>query len=590
MKKILFTGIVLIFNLYLPCFSQNTDHPEAPAAKPTFSNGTYFYALKGKPVMNRFNIKSSNPVTVTVSGLPTGMVFNKGRNLVEGSVAVPGVYKYKVKAVNGDGSDSLTITLDVRDALQSETPPMGWMTWNVFMCNYNETVLKQIADALVSSGMKDAGYTYLMIDDCWPAQTRDANGLIQPSKTKFPSGMKAFADYVHSKGLKLGIYSDAAPSTCGGYLGSYGYEQKDADQFASWGIDFVKYDYCGAPSNATEANKRYAAMRTAMNNTGRSMTFNVCEWGQLTPWQWSPKIGGNMWRISFDGRDSWDHGQYDNGHCGVIQILNIMNGLEYYSGPNAWNDADMLMTGLYGKGPASSANGANGMTLTEYQSQFSLWCLFSAPLFTSFDIRKIDANTKTILLNSEVLAIDQDILGQQASRIKKETNYAIYAKDLADGSKAVGLLNLSGTQTMNITVNWSDLFISGNQTIRDVWKKQNVGNSATGFTASVKPHEIILLRITPSMVSVQDGTKLPVYFQAYLNENKIYYSYSLPEKQPVRLELIGINGSLISVQEDSGADFNDVKGEMNCQDLKPGMYILRLVSRNGTPVQKLVKY
>jgi alpha-galactosidase len=589
MKGNILIRIVFFVSFCLQGFSQNDiQSEEFRGAKPVFSNGSYFYAVKGKPVMNRFNIKSATPLTISVSGLPQGMVYNKIRNLVEGSVAVSGIYKYKVKAINTDGSDSLTVTLDVRNELQSETPPMGWMTWNIFTSNYNETILKQIADAMVSSGMRDAGFNYLIIDDCWPAQTRDANGLIQPSKTKFPSGMKSLADYVHSKGLKLGIYSDAAPTTCGGYLGSYGYEQNDANQFASWGIDFVKYDYCGAPSNAGEANKRYAAMRHAIENTGRLMTYNVCEWGQLTPWSWSPKIEGNMWRMSFDGRDTWDHGQYNSAHCGVIQVLNLMPGLEYYSGPNAWNDPDMLMTGLYGTGQSSSANGANGMSLTEYQSQFSLWCLFSAPLFTSFDIRKINADTKKILLNTEAIAIDQDGLGQQASRIKKEANYEIYAKDLADGSKAVGMLNLS-TQTVSITANWADLYISGNHTIRDVWKKQNVGSSAVSFTASVKSHETILLRITPSAVSVKDESKPPVNFQASIYDNKIYYSYSLFEKEPIKLELIGINGSLISVYEDSNQYFTDVKGEMDCQDLKQGIYLLRLVSRNGTSVQKLVK-
>lgn len=577
------------------CFLHDTIRSQTPVttplAKPTFQNGSYFYALKGKRIMNRFNIKSTTPVTVKVSKLPAGMTYNNTRNLVEGSIANSGIYKYIVKATNSDGSDSLTITLDVRDSLQAATPPMGWLTWNVFGGNINETKLKQIADAMVSSGMRDAGYKYLVIDDYWPAASRDANGFIQPDPAKFPSGMKAFADYVHKKGLRLGIYSDAAPTTCGGALGSYGYEQKDANQFAAWGVDFVKYDYCNAPSNVAEATKRYKAMRTAMNNTGRPMTYNVCEWGRLTPWLWAPdKAEGNMWRISWDGRDTWDHGQFDNGHCGVIQVLNVMPGLEYYAGPNAWNDPDMLMAGLYGKGESSSANGAKGMTLAEYQSQFSLWCLFAAPLCTSFDIRNIDQNTKNILLNPEAIAIDQDLLGQQASRIKKEANYEIYARDLADGSKAVGLLNLSGSQTINITVNWKDLYISGQHTIRDVWKKQNVGISATEFTSSVAPHQTIFLRITPAMVSVEEEKQSPAFFQAYIAHDKIVYSYTLSEQQPAKLELIGMNGAILSNLENLNQQVGTTWGEMNCQTLKPGVYILRFTSGKQMQVQKLVKY
>jgi len=567
--------LIGLFVLNIACTGYSQDLPSA--AKPVFQNGTYFYALKGKSVMNRFNIKSSSQLTVSVSNLPPGMSFNSSRNLIQGSVPAAGIYKYKVKASNSDGSDSLTITLDVRDSLLSPTPPMSWMTWNIFTCNYNEAVLRQIADAMVSSGMKNAGYNYLVIDDCWTASSRDANGYIQVDAGKFPSGMKALADYVHSKGLKLGIYSDAAPSTCGGYLGSYGNEQKDADKFAAWGIDFVKYDYCGAPSVTAEATKRYTAMRTAINKTNRPMLFNVCEWGQLTPWTWSPKIEGNMWRMTFDARDKWDDGPYSNSRCGVIQVLNIMPGLEYYSGPNAWNDPDML------------AAGSSNMTLTEDQSQFSLFCLFSSPLTTSFDVRNMNQNTKNILFNTEAIAINQDILGQQASRIVTGSNYSIYAKDMADGSKAVGLLNL-GTQTMNITVNWTDLFITGNHTVRDVWKKQDVGNSSTGFTTSVSSHQTVLLRIRPAAVAVEEHPGGPDSFYATIQNNILSYSYNLYRPQPVKLELIGASGAIISYLADSHPTTGTVQKELNCEDLAPGVYILRLSSESGVQAKKLVKY
>jgi len=466
---------------------------------PKIENGNYFFAMTNTPIMTRFNVNSFYPYKVTVTSLPKGLTYNGIRNLVSGTIARPGKYTYQLKAKNKFGVDSISITLDVRDTLDAPTPPMGWNTWNVFGGNIDEVKLKGIADAMVSSGMKDAGYTYLIIDDLWAAATRDSNGLLQPDSLKFPNGMKALADYMHSAGLKLGIYSDAALKTCGGSLGSFGYEVKDANQFAAWGIDMLKYDYCGAPSDMAVAAARYQSMGDALKKADRKMLFNICEWGQLKPWLWASAAGGHTWRTTWDSRDIWDHGAYNGGHCGVIQGLDRQNGLEYYAGPNRWNDPDMVMAGLYGKGKSSSNAGARGMSDLEYQSQFSLWCLLAAPIQTSFDVTKINDATKNILTNPEAIAVDQDVLGQQATRIQKSIDTEMYVKDLSDGSVAVGLLNRNHAVTQTVSLKWSEIFLSGRCTVRDLWSHLDLDTNDKGITLSVAPHETRLLKITPSL-------------------------------------------------------------------------------------------
>lgn len=557
---------------------------------PTIANAKYFYAKTGNPIMTRFNIKTFNPATITVTGLPAGLTYNATQNLVSGSISTPGIYTYTLKATNADGTDESIITLDVRTALDAPTPPMGWNSWNVYGGTINETKLKAIADGLVSSGMRDAGYTYLIIDDLWAAATRDGNGLLQPDATKFPSGMKALADYMHSLGIKLGIYSDAAATTCAGSLGSYGNEVKDANQFAAWGIDMLKYDYCNAPGDATTSAARYLTMSNALKNSGRKILFNICEWGSTGPEKWAAASGGHTWRNTWDSRDIWNHGSYDGGHCGVIQGLDIQNGLEYYAGPNMWNDPDMVMAGLYGKGLSSSDAGANGMTDLEYQSQFSLWCLLAAPIQTSFDVTKINAATKAILTNAEAIAIDQDLLGQQASKISKSTDTEIYVKDLADGSVAVGLLNRNNTTTQNITVSWSDIYVSGTCTIRDLWSKSNVGTSSTGYTVSVAPHETKLLKIIPANASATPKvTTIKNTFNAYLMDRKLNVEYQLIENHNVvKIDVLDITGSVVLNLENVLKNAGKYQSSFDTSWLSSGMYICRINSNEQQQTKKLI--
>ena len=380
------------------------------------------------------------------------------------------------------------------------TPPMGFMTWNFFAENIDEQKVKSVADALVSSGLKDAGYNYIFIDDCWQGGRDNRNNII-PDAKKFPSGIKALADYVHSKGLKLGIYSDAAPLTCAGYTASLGFEEQDAKTFASWGIDYLKYDYCGAPADWQTAIARYEKMANALKKSGRDIAFGICEWGMRQPWLWAKKAGGQLWRTTGDVRDKWKsigakslddlHGAYG---FGILDIVNENAPLHAYASPNGWNDPDMLVVGLYGKKGPSGDLGGVGCTDVEYQSQMSLWCLMAAPLMISCDVRNMNEATKNILLNRDIIAIDQDALGKQAERKINNDTWQVFVKPLSNGDVALGILNVSDkTQTANI--NLAELGIAGKTKSFDVWGKTTAKISNT-IKVSVAAHETKVYRIS----------------------------------------------------------------------------------------------
>jgi len=378
----------------------------------------------------------------------------------------------------------------------ARTPPMGWMTWNMFGGRINGQLIREMADAMVESGMAAAGYEYLIIDDLWQGE-RNSSGELQPDSIKFPGGIKALADYVHAKGLKLGIYSDAAEKTCAGATASYGYEEIDAQTWAEWGIDYLKYDYCGAPAPADSAFIRYKKMGDALKATGRPILFAICEWGVRKPWSWANRAGGHIWRMSWDIRDTWDHNQFDAGHAGIMNILDRMSGLESHAGPGHWNDPDMLVIGLKGRGESSNANGASGCTQIEYQSQMSLWCLLAAPLIASCDLRKMDAETKNIFTNREAIAINQDPLGKQAVRIIKDGNIEVWTRQLINNELAVGVLN-RGDAAREIKLNWSDLNVYDIQKVRDLWLHEQLGIVTGSFKVKVRSHEVRLLVFWPN--------------------------------------------------------------------------------------------
>jgi alpha-galactosidase len=364
----------------------------------------------------------------------------------------------------------------------AKTPPMGWNSWNKFACNVSEALIKEMADAMVSSGMKDAGYEYIVIDDCWQV-SRDENGDIVPDPKRFPSGMKALADYVHSKGLKFGIYSDAGTKTCQGRPGSKGYEQKDARQYAEWGVDYLKYDWCN--TGGMDTRKAYTTMSQALRNAGRPIVFSLCEWGGTKPWLWASGIG-HLWRTTGDIQDCWDC-KRPWGGMGVVQIIDLQTELFPYAGPGHWNDPDMLEVG----------NGK--MTTAEYRAHFSFWCLLAAPLMAGNDLRNMTQETKDILMNKEVIAVDQDPLGIQGRKVYDGGAIEIWMKPLSGAARAVILLN-RGSEKAPMTVTWEQIGLAPGMEakIRNLWTKSDYATNDKGlFTTLVDPHDVVMLRVQP---------------------------------------------------------------------------------------------
>jgi alpha-galactosidase len=363
------------------------------------------------------------------------------------------------------------------------TPPMGWNSWNKFACDNNEQTVRDAADAMASSGMRDAGYQYVVIDDCWQT-ARDANGFIIADAKKFPSGIKALADYVHSRGLKFGIYSDAGRLTCGGRPASQGHEYQDAITYARWGVDYLKYDWCNTGDrNAQEA---YAVMADALRSSGRDIVFSMCEWGTAKPWLWA-KNTGNLWRTTGDIFDSFSvkDPKRDWAHT-LVEIVDLNEPLWPYAGPGHWNDADMLEVG----------NG--GMTPAEYRSHFSLWAMMASPLMAGNDVAHMDETTRSILLNRDVIAIDQDKLGVQGRRVWKDGDSEVWVKPLSGGARALLLFNRADAPaTIRATADQLGWPAAVRARVRDLWTHKDIGRWSGAIEATVEPHGVAMYRIAP---------------------------------------------------------------------------------------------
>jgi alpha-galactosidase len=371
------------------------------------------------------------------------------------------------------------------------TPPMGWNSWNKFGNAINEELIRQTADAMVSSGMKAAGYEYINIDDTWEGE-RDSRGFIQPDTQKFPSGMKALADYVHSKGLKLGIYSDAGAKTCGGKPASRGHEYQDARMYAQWGIDYLKYDWCGCDD--LKAEGAYMTMRDALYAAGRPMVFSICEWGNNNPWEWGGEAG-NLWRTTGDICPCFDcKTEHDTWYSwGVLQILDMQEGLRKHAGPGHWNDPDMLEVG-------------NGMTVNEDRAHFSMWCMLAAPLISGNDLQNMSKETSEILMNKAVIAVDQDKLGIEGFRYSTDGVLEVWFKPLVGGNWAMCVLN-RGANSQPVTFNWKketvtdDLskrearFDTATYKVRDLWTKKGLGTTREILNAVVPGHDVLMVRL-----------------------------------------------------------------------------------------------
>jgi alpha-galactosidase len=361
------------------------------------------------------------------------------------------------------------------------TPPMGWNSWNKFACDVSETLIKSVADAMATNGMRDAGYQYVIIDDCWQVG-RDADGNIIADPQRFPSGIKSLADYIHSKGLKFGIYSCAGTNTCAGRPGGLFHEVQDAKSYAAWGVDYLKYDWCNHADETSE--HAYPRMRDALLQSGRPIVFSICEWGQGRPWLWGAQVG-NLWRTTSDIQNCWDC-RRDWGGMGFTHIIDLQVGLESFAGPGHWNDPDMLEVG----------NGV--LTSIESKAHFSLWCILAAPLIAGNDVVNMDPETKKILTNKELIAVDQDPLGKEGTRVSKQGDAEVWARQLADGNRAVVLFNRGETAT-EITVTWEELGYPGRlrAQVRDLWAAKKLGKFKGQFTATVEPHGVVAVKVMP---------------------------------------------------------------------------------------------
>lgn len=363
------------------------------------------------------------------------------------------------------------------------TPPMGWNSWNAFECEgVNETVIREMADAMVEKGLKDVGYEYIVIDDCWQIG-RDDNGYIIVDKEKFPSGIKALADYVHAKGLKFGIYSDAGTMTCARRPGSKGYEFKDAETYAKWGVDYLKYDWCF--TEGQDAKQSYKFMRDALYKAGRPIVFSMCEWGENKPWEWAKDVG-HLWRTTLDiDMNGRFDGNVNGNLFGWSDLVDMQVGLEKYAGPGHWNDPDMLAVG-------------NNMPINEARAHFTMWAMLAAPLMAGNDLRTMSFSDQEILTNKELIAINQDALGKQGFKIKDYGNFEVWQKPLSNGEIAICLFNRE-IKNKKYEVDWSKLQIkkfSGKYSVKNLWQNKVIGTTDINYKIEVPARDVVVFRLT----------------------------------------------------------------------------------------------
>lgn len=363
-----------------------------------------------------------------------------------------------------------------------QTPPMGWNSWNFFECErVNEQVIMNMADAMVSTGMNELGYKYIVIDDCWQI-ARDNEGVIIVDSVKFPSGIKHLADYIHAKGLKFGIYSDAGTHTCGGRPGSKFFEEIDAQTYANWGVDYLKYDWCNTEDQDPVGS--YTLMRDALYKADRPIVFSICDWGYSKPWLWADTVG-HLWRTTLDITDRWDGNRWGN-QLGWVEILEKQNGLEQYAGPGKWNDPDMLEVGN------------PGLSINEARAHFTMWCILAAPLICGNDLNNMSPEIKEILMQKDLISINQDPLGQQGFKIIDEGNFEIWQKPLANGEIAICLLNLESREK-EFHLKWKELKIKnfeGLYQVKNIWRSQVLEDSEHDMKVIIPARDVVVYKLS----------------------------------------------------------------------------------------------
>lgn len=456
--------------------------------EPKINGARVFGARTGKPFMFTIAATGSRPMSFDALNLPKGLSIDRKTGIITGRATEKGDYHVMLIAENMKGKAESELIVKIGDRI-TLTPPLGWNSWNCWGLAVDEAKVIASAKVYKEKGLMNHGWNYINIDDGWEyfkdqEPKRDPWGYIN-TNSKFKD-MKALGDSIHSMGLKFGIYSSPGPLTCGNYAGSYQWEQQDAFSYAYWGVDYLKYDWCsyeniaGKDTSIEMYMKPYYVMRNALDKVDRDIVYSLCQYGMGKVWEWGNKVGGNLWRTTEDITDTWESMK----EIGFNQVSN-----QTFAGPGHWNDPDMLVVGWVGWGPNLHPS---RLTPDEQYSHISLWSLLSAPLLIGCDLTRLDAFTLNLLTNDEVLAIDQDPLGYQAKRVIKDKDIQIWVKDLADGSKAIGLFNL-GEKTSKYTLDLSKIGLVGFKSIHDLWRQKDLGNFTGKFSTVIPSHGVILI-------------------------------------------------------------------------------------------------
>jgi alpha-galactosidase len=457
----------------------HTDPPEPRIHGPRVTGAT-----PGRPFLFLIPATGEGPLSFAAKGLPEGLALDANTGIISGALKQAGETEVALTVSGPKGSDAGKLTIVGGENKLAQTPPMGWNSWNVWARAVDDAKVRAAADAMVSSGLAAHGFQYINIDDAWEG-ARAANGEILPNE-KFPD-MKALADYVHSKGLRFGIYSSPGPLTCADYTGSYEHEQQDANTYAAWGVDYLKYDLCSYRDIARVAEldvlkKPYFVMREALDRCGRDIVYSLCQYGRGDVWQWGEEVGGNLWRTTGDIGDTWKS---------VSTIGFAQTGKEAFAGPGHWNDPDMLVVGKVGWGPSIAPT---KLTPNEQLTHITLWCMLAAPLLIGCDLEQMDDFTRALLTNGEVLDIDQDPLGSAGARRAQDGLSEIWTRPLHDGTTAVALFNRAPLKRP-VTVKWADVGLQGRQPVRDLWQWKDMPPTEEALTIEVPGHGAVLLKV-----------------------------------------------------------------------------------------------
>ena len=502
LKLIAFTFALIYFN---PVVAQEEILTPAPGPGPRINGPLVYGCRPGHPFLYRIPCQGNRPITFSVKGLPEGLKLDPFAGIITGTVPEKGEYKLLIQASNSAGKVKRSFTIIAGEKL-ALTPPMGWNHWYAHYNRITDQMMREAADIMISSGMADAGYEYVNIDDCWmnapeysdktrEGPLRDQKGNLIPN-THFPD-MKGLTDYIHSKGLKAGIYTSPGPLTCGRFAGSYNYEEMDARQFAGWGFDFLKYDWCSYTKIASAGNPGqktfsletyqhpYKMMGDILKRQDRDMVYNLCQYGMGDVWKWGGEVGGHCWRTAGDLGYELDK---------VFEVALKNSEYREYSKPGEWNDPDYIQIGWIGTARGMGMPKKIAMPASMQYAYMSLWSLMAAPLVYSGDMSKLDEFTLNILCNPEIIEVNQDPLGESGLVIKRNEEQFVMIKKLHDGAHAVGLFNRGNNPAM-VSIEFSELQIKGKMVVRDLWRQKDIGKFKDSFAAEVPAQGVVMVRI-----------------------------------------------------------------------------------------------